>query len=110
MKTPRIIAALVVALGAGTLVSACTTTQYNCQNSACTITLSGSGASTEPAGYTVELQGSDGQSADFSINGQAATCTEGRDRGGRWLQRHLHRSGRQPSGRRHRLIDPGAPA
>lgn len=77
MKTPRIIAALLVALGAGTLASACTTTQYNCQNSACTVTLSGSGASTEPAGYTVELHGSDGQSADFAINGQAATCAEG---------------------------------
>lgn len=77
MKTTRIVTAGLIALGAGAMFTACTTAQYNCQNSSCTVTLSGSGASTDPAGYTVELQGADGQSADFTINGQAATCAEG---------------------------------
>jgi len=77
MRTTRIVTAGLIALGAGALFTGCTTTQYNCQNGACTITLSGSGASTDPDGYTVELHGADGQSADFAINGQTATCTEG---------------------------------
>lgn len=77
MRTSHIITAGLIALGAGAMLTGCTTTEYNCQNNACTITLHGAGASTEPAGYTIELNGSDGESADFAIDGEALTCTEG---------------------------------
>ncbi|HLS13890.1 MAG TPA: hypothetical protein VK095_05195 [Beutenbergiaceae bacterium] len=77
MRTSRIVTAGVIALGAAAMFTGCTTTQYNCLNQSCTVTLSGSGANTDPAGYTVELEGADGQQATFAINGESATCTEG---------------------------------
>lgn len=77
MKPSRIVTAGLIALGAGAMFTGCTTSQYTCQNNSCTVTLSGAGASTDPSGYTVELQDADGQSANFAIAGQVATCSEG---------------------------------
>ncbi len=79
MNTKRIALGAATLLAAGIAITGCTTTSYTCNNDECTVTLNGSGASTDvgSSGYTVELEGADGDTANFSIDGNTATCSEG---------------------------------
>lgn len=60
-------------------LTGCQTSSYTCTNNQCTVNLGGSGASTEvgSANTEVSLVGADGTTANFTINGAAAECTEG---------------------------------
>lgn len=79
MRSARIAALTIGLLGVGAALSACTTTTNTCTNDDCRVSLNGSGASTEvgSSGYLVSLQGADGETAEFSVDGNDATCSEG---------------------------------
>lgn len=67
------------AVGAGLLLSACTTTTYNCSNSTCEVSLRGEGASSDLGGErdTVTLVAVDDGVATIELAGQRGSCSSG---------------------------------
>lgn len=67
-------------LGAGLLLSACTTSSYNCTNSVCDVSLRGNGSSTDfgqDGGDTVQLVSSAAGVATIAYDGQQGSCSSG---------------------------------
>ena len=67
-------------LGAGLLLSACTTSSYNCTNSGCDVSLRGNGSSTDfgqDGGATVQLVSSADGVATIAYDGQQGSCSSG---------------------------------
>jgi len=67
-------------LGAGLLLSACTTSSYNCTNSICDVSLRGNGSSTDfgqDGGITVQLVSSADGEATIAYDGEQGSCSSG---------------------------------
>lgn len=76
-RTALVLAALALALAGG--LTACQTTTTTCSGNECTVNLSGAGADTEifNDSVAVRLDSISGGSAEFTFDGQSATCTQG---------------------------------
>lgn len=71
---------LLTLAGATGALAACTSsTSYSCSNDDCTVTLTGAGSDAEVGSSETEvaLVGSDGTTAEFSVDGEAASCAQG---------------------------------
>ena len=67
-------------LGAGLLLSSCTTSSYNCTNSICDVSLRGNGSSTDfgqDGGITVQLVSSADGEATIAYDGEQGSCSSG---------------------------------
>lgn len=67
------------AVGAGLLLSACTTVTYNCSNSTCEVSLRGEGASSDLGGdrFAVSLVSVDDGVATIDLAGEQGSCSSG---------------------------------
>jgi predicted secreted protein len=83
MKPRLLLVIPVLALATVSLTACGSATSYSsrCDNNVCTVSLSGAGATAEIANdtITVELISSSGGSAEFAVDGAAATCAQGEE-------------------------------
>lgn len=82
MRSPRLLLALpTVALAAVSMAACAGATSYSsrCSDGVCTVSLTGAGAEADILDdtLTVSLAGSADGTADFAIDGDSATCSQG---------------------------------